>query len=77
MSLPGKDNWIIRRTMAVAAFISAVVFYPLLVMLAEPANAELLVQLAVPYYALVTLVLTAYYGIATYDDVDERKYQNG
>ncbi len=64
----GKDNWKNRRRMAWIAFITGIVGFPLGV-IAQPA----LASIAMPYYTLVTFVMTAYIGVATWDDVEERK----
>ena len=66
-----KDHWKNRRIMAYGAWAVGLFVFPALVFATENAS---LVEIAVPLYALITFILTAYYAVATWDDADERRY---
>ena len=59
-----KKMWLIRRRMALGAYIFGLLIFPIAVMLKPD-----LKDIAIPYYTLITFVLTAYYTFATYHDV--------
>lgn len=63
-----KKQWKIRRRMAIIAYIFGLVLFP-----AAYVKYPNLGQLAMPYYTLITVILTAYYSFATYNDIKGNK----
>lgn len=59
-----KQQWKVRRRMAVGAYIFGFVVFPIAFMM-EPKLGDI----AMAYYGLITVVLGAYYSWATYQDV--------
>ena len=58
-----RKQWTIRRRMAVVAYVCGLFLFPLFYVLYPKIEG-----LALPYYGLITFVLTAYYGLSTYQD---------
>lgn len=69
----GADNWKNRRRMAWYSM-SAGLFYPALLLILPEAKADSFAEIAIPFYAFITIIVTAYFKFATDDHCDERKY---
>ena len=71
-----KDGFYNRRWMARIAFACGALVYPVLIYTAAEKAAEQLIQVAIPYYAFLTVVVTAYYKYATDENNKERELAN-
>jgi len=61
-----EKQWRIRRRMAIIAYVCGLFIYPV-AFIKWPE----LKELSMAYYSLITVVLGAYYGFATYHDIKE------
>ena len=61
-----NKQWKIRRRMAIGAYLFGLVIFPVFYV-----KYPQLGELAIPYYSLITLVLTSYYGFATWSDKND------
>ncbi len=66
--MAAKKDWVIRRHMAVGAYIAGVLLFPIAYMI-EPK----LKDIAIPYYTFITFLLTSYYAWVTIQDMKEKK----
>jgi len=66
--MDANKQWKIRRRMAVGAYLFGLVLFPLFYV-----KYPQLSELAMPYYTLITFILTAYYSFATYNDIKDKE----
>jgi len=61
-------SWAVRRRMAYGAYLFGLVIFPIAYI-----KYPELGQLTIPYYSLITFILTSYYGFVTYNDVKDKQ----